>query len=313
MEGNSKRSVPILFSERLMWFRTLFLWPLLPALGFQTAAQDPASLKFEVASVKPAGPVQDGVVFRAGPGTDDPERITYSRVTLLRLLHYAYSTEGYDLVHGLDWDQFSGPDWLASEYYYIDAKVPPGTTKEQLRLMWQSLLAERFHLRTHLATKEFTVYELSVAKGGSKLRRSGEGPAKQEPGFPVPAAGSRHGMSMVPPRNVRQTFRSFSMAEFIQMLAWTVSAESSQVYPGYMTLGKVVDKTGLDGTYDFTLEFAGRFQSGAYPAPLPDGQLDTAPDLFTALQQQLGLKLEEKKAPLNVLVVDHVDRVPTEN
>jgi uncharacterized protein (TIGR03435 family) len=103
------------------------------------------------------------------------------------------------------------------------------------------------------------------------------------------------------------------MTEFCQELAWTVSGEGQSGWLGYFSAGRVVDKTRLDGKYDFTLEFAGRFQSGAYPPPLPDGETDAAPNLFDALQRQLGLKLEEKRATINALVVDHVDRIPTEN
>jgi uncharacterized protein (TIGR03435 family) len=103
------------------------------------------------------------------------------------------------------------------------------------------------------------------------------------------------------------------MTEFCQELSWTVSEEGQSVWLGYFSPGRVVDKTGLDGTYDFTLEFAGRYQSGAYPPPLPDGQIDTVPTLFGALQQQLGLKLELKKAKIDALIVDHADRIPTEN
>jgi len=80
-----------------------------------------------------------------------------------------------------------------------------------------------------------------------------------------------------------------------------------------MSLGRVVDKTELPGTYDFTLEYAGRFQSTLSAPPLPKGEVDTAPLLFDAIRQQLGLQLEEKKEKLPVLMVDHVDRVPTEN
>ena len=202
---------------------------------------------------------------------------------------------------------------LGTEIYSVDAKVPPGTTKGQVKIMWRNLLAERFHLKVHFITKEFPVYDLTLAKNGPRLRKSGEGPAKQEPGFPVLAAGSRHGISMALPRNVRQTFRGYSMAEFCQQLAWAASAEGQSGWIGYMSVGRVVDKTGLDGTYDFTLEFAGRFQSGAYPPPLPDGATDTAPFLFDALRQQLGLQLEEKKTKLDVLVIDHLDKIPTEN
>jgi uncharacterized protein (TIGR03435 family) len=261
--------------------------------------------EFEVASVKTAGPERDGpTAYRLGPGTDDPERITFERQSMLRLLNVAY---------GLDFDQISGPAWLATEYYSVDAKVPPGTTKEQVKLMWQNLLEERFHLKAHFTSKEFPAWELTVAKSGPKLRKSGEGAPKLEPGFPVLAAGSRHGVAMAPPRNVRQTFHGYTMAEFCQQLAWTVSPEGQSGWLGYASVARVVDKTGLDGTYDFTLEFAGRLQSGAYPPPLPDGESDTAPYLFDALRQQLGLQLEERKSKLDVLVVDHVDRVPTEN
>jgi uncharacterized protein (TIGR03435 family) len=285
----------------------------LPAVvGAQAVTGQP---RFEVASVKPAGLQHDGPsVMRGGPGTADPEWITEEQASLLSLIHRAYSPAGYDAPHRLDWDQISGPAWLGSARYSVDAKVPPGTTKEQLQLMWQALLAERFQLMVHFMTRDFTVYELLVARNGPKLRKTGEGPQKQEPGFPVLAPGARRGMSIVPPRNVRYTFRDYSMAEFIQLLAWPLSEQGAQIYEGAYTVGKVIDKTGLDGRYDFTFEFAGRMAAGgAYPPPLPDGETETAPTLFDALQRQLGLKLERGKATSDVLVVDRVDRVPTEN
>jgi uncharacterized protein (TIGR03435 family) len=214
-------------------------------------------------------------------------------------------------AYGIDFDQLSGPDWLLTERYSVIAKVPPGTTKEDVKLMWQDLLSERFHLRSRMIKKDFEVYELSVAKGGPKLHKSGEGPAKQEAGFPVPDQGDRWGISLVPPRTNRLSFRDYSMAELANQLRWffanKVGAEAA-------ALGRVIDRTGLAGHYDFTLEFAGwRGPGGAFPPPLPDGQVDTAPFLFDALRGQLGLMLTEKKAPLDVLVIDHVDRIPTDN
>jgi uncharacterized protein (TIGR03435 family) len=137
--------------------------------GSDTTAAQSTSPRFEIASVKPAGPERDGpTVYRAGPGTDDPERITFERQSMLRLLAVAY---------GVDWDQISGPSWLGNEYFAVDAKLPPGTTKEQVKLMWQSLLAERFNLKIHLTTQDASVYELSVARNGPKLRKSGGVPA----------------------------------------------------------------------------------------------------------------------------------------
>lgn len=284
----------------------------LPAMGSaQAGAERP---RFEVASVKAAGHEEGPSTSRGGPGTGDPERIAEEHVSLLNLIRRAYSPAGYDAAGRLDWDQISGPAWIGSERYTVDAKVPPGTTKEQLRLMWQDLLAERFNLKLHFTTRDFTVYELTVARNGPKLRRTGEGRERQEPGFPVLAPGARRGVSIVPPRNVRYTFRDYPMAEFIQTLAFPLSEESAQLYAGAFTVARVVDRTGLDGRYDFTFEFAGSMgPGGAFPPPLPDGGTDTAPVLFDALQQQLGLKLEKGKAKLDVLVVDRVDKVPTEN
>jgi len=169
--------------------RTAGALVLLSGLGSDTAvAQSP--MKFEVASVRPAVRDEDAPSFtRGGPGTSDPERITYQRQSLLRLLNVAY---------GLDFDQISGPDWIGRELYTIIAQVPPRATKGQVKLMWQQLLAERFHLKSHMIKKDFPVYELSVAKGGPKFHKSGEGPVKQETGFPVPRAGQKRGISVVP-------------------------------------------------------------------------------------------------------------------
>jgi uncharacterized protein (TIGR03435 family) len=253
-----------------------------------------SSVKFEVASVKPAVHDNDAPAFqRGGPGTSEAERIGYERQNLVRLLYAAY---------GLQADQVYGPSWIGSELYTVVAKVPPGTTQEQVKLMWQDLLAERFHLKVHIIKKDFPAYELSVAKGGPRFRVG--------PGFPEPFQGQKWGRATAPPRNVRQTFRDCSMTEFIEQLRWPLGTE---VRSSGFALGRVVDKTGLSGRYDFTLEFAGRYAGGAFPPPLPEGQIDTAPTLIDALRQQLGLTLIEKKASLDVLVVDHVDKVPTEN
>jgi uncharacterized protein (TIGR03435 family) len=101
------------------------------------------------------------------------------------------------------------------------------------------------------------------------------------------------------------------MAELVQRLAWPLGTLGKS---GGLTVGRVIDKTGLDGLYDFTLEYAGGWgPGGADPRPLPDGQSDTASTFFDAIRQQLGLQLKESKAPLDVLVVDHMDKVPTAN
>ena len=115
--------------------------------------------------------------MRGGPGTDDPERITFISVTMKRLLMVAYR---------VDENQISGPGWLDSQRYAIAAKVPAGLTREQVLMMLQDLLAERFHLTIHHERKDFQAYELVVAKGGPKLKPAVEADSAASPATPPP-------------------------------------------------------------------------------------------------------------------------------
>jgi uncharacterized protein (TIGR03435 family) len=252
---------------------------------------------------------------RGGPGTPDPTRIDYENVTLLTLLVRAYR---------VDFDQISGPPWLDSIQYTVIANVPAGTAKEHLPTMWQGLLKERFHLAVHHEVKDLPRYELVVAKGGPKLRPSAGDPGKPGPsglrptqgadGFPVLPPGGRHGVFQPIENGVavtRETFRDFSMQELAQELAWPLG---QRPWEHVMSVGRMVDKTGLEGKYDFRLEYAGTHSpGGALSQRGADGQIGSAPDLFDAVQRQLGLKIEASKAPIDILVVDHVDRMPTGN
>ena len=137
------------------------------------------------------------------------------RQTLLRFINLAY---------GVNFDQISGPRWIAEESYEVNAKIPPGASKEDLRLMWQDLLAERFALKVHMSEKEVPGYELTLAKGGPKFH--------VEPGFPEPSAGKKYARIGIPPRTWRQTFIGYSMAEFCGQLAWVV-ASRYQAWQGF--------------------------------------------------------------------------------
>jgi uncharacterized protein (TIGR03435 family) len=278
-------------------------------LDGQIADRRPA---FEVASVKPAPPFVNGADYRmrGGPGTDDPGQITYPRTWLGTLLTMAY---------GVRLDQISGPAWINTEAYSIVAKIPPNTTKDQFNLMLQNLLAERFHLTLHHETKDFTVYSLLVAKGGPKMMPfSPDMDAKTTPpasapmdrkGFPVLAPGARFAIAPGVGElygTARSTHRQ-TMAEFVEQLGAIVNMSNGDgVVRGGPPAAHVIDKTGLTGEFEFTLEFAG--------SVMPGGANDAlAPNLSVALEKQLGLKLEKGKAGLDVLVIDHVDKVPTEN
>ena len=270
---------------------------------FGQTAPPPA---FEVASVRPAPPVVAGTdcSMRGGPGTSDPGRITYPCTWLGTLLTKAY---------GVRHDQISGlPGWSETQAYSIVAKIPPNTTKDQFNLMLQNLLAERFHLTLHHETREFQVYTLLVAKGGPKMKPSLPDPqAETSPpkGFPVLGPGARVATATgYGPLygSVRSTHRQ-TMAEFAEGLGAMVNMSNGDgIVRGGPPPAHVIDKTGLTGEFDFTLEFAGAVFPGGADESL-------APTLFVALEKQLGLKLEKGKAGLDVLVIDHVDKGPTEN
>ena len=273
----------------------------------QTPGATPA---FEVASVKPAPPYVAGVdhEMRGGPGTDDPGQITYPRTWLRALLTMAY---------GVRADQISGPEWLATEAYSIVAKISPNTTKDQFNLMLQSLLAERFQLTLHHEKRDFQVYELLVAEGGPRIKPAppdsdaGSAPlAPTQPPYAYPVRQPGAPMAMKTFDGMVRSAHRQTMAQFAELLGQMVNMSNGDgVLAGGPPIAHVVDGTGMAGTFDFSLEFAGSM----LPANEASAAGGGGPSLFIALEKQLGLKLVKKKASLDVLVIDHVDKVPTEN
>jgi len=264
-------------------------------------AQDTA-FQFEVASIKAAPPPDPRgfrMGFHGGPGSEDPGLFTCENWPLSGLITLAYDIQDY---------QLSGPDWMGPTRFMVSAKVPAGATWEQFRVMLQNLLAERFKLTLHHEKKEMQAYELAVAKGGSKLKESAPPPPedpdapkpppadlskKDENGFPVLPPGRQSAMVAIASGYAAQRFAQVSMDTFAKDLAGQLRRP-------------VIDGTELKGTYDFTLRWI-REGSG------PSASEETGPNIFRALQEQLGLKLESKKRMVDVLVVDHVEKTPTEN
>jgi len=271
---------------------------LVPIFHSAAFAQPPA---FEVASVKRSGPIKPGIFLgpaRGGPGTADPGQITWSYATLKGMLMLAYDVKNY---------QVSGPAWLDTERYDVTAKVGEGATKAQVRLMWQNLLAERFSVALHHESKELQVEELVIAKGGSKLKESEVDPAAPPPEGPP----SMKNGELAGPGFVTRIFpdgpRALTIAKAQPVSQLTIMLTNQLHRP-------VLDKTGLTGKYDFSIEYAPNLNGAALPAagqPAPPS--DPAPDLASAVQQQLGLKLVASKATIDVLVIDKAERVPTEN
>jgi uncharacterized protein (TIGR03435 family) len=266
----------------------------------QSANQTPT---FDAVSVKVAPP-PDGrgyqVAFFGGPGTKTPDRINVENYGMAALVSRAYGVEYY---------QVFGPDWLTafnSERYNIVGTVAPGTTEARFRLMMQNLLADRFKLTLHKETREMAIYSLTVAKNGPKLKKAAPDPPpdpnaaaddgdsqpgplkKDEDGYPILSRGT----TMAAMRDHARMANKGHMQVLVNFLAGQIGQP-------------VVDVTGLTDEYEFSLSWV---------ASRPSATEDSAgPDLFAALQQQLGLKLESKKGPIEVLVVDHAERIPTAN
>ena len=233
---------------------------------------------FEVADVKAnkSGDVRMAVDFQPGG------RFSARNVPLRILIALAYHVRP-DAVTG-------GPGWLGSERFDIVAKASQTTPPEELRRMLQTLLAERFKLALHSDQKLLPAYSLQLGKAGAKLQPAEAGLLTEQrcrPGEPV--AG-----------------RKSVVCEHMTM---ALLADNLQEIASRDIDAPVVNQTGLEGAYTFKLAWTPGIQT-VTPDP-PDSA--AGPTLFEALESQLGLKLENKKLPLPVLVIDRVERTPTEN
>lgn len=202
------------------------------------------------------------------------------------------------------------PEWVSSENFVIDARAPGTPTKDQVRLMMQSLLADRFHLVLHFEERTGSVLALVLAKPGvtgRKLRPHSEGPPCPEgkdlgtakaqgdvfpPGCQLKIEWADHWILRAGSRDTTMDF----IARNLQVLGH---------------LGRpVIDETGLNGTYDFTLDWAPDMNSSS--SPVPNDEVLVGSSFAEALKDQLGLKLKPTKAPIRMLVIDHIEK-PTEN
>ena len=224
------------------------------------------ALAFDVVSVKRNTAGAD----RSSTGYSPGGRFSAQFQTVDRLIINAYRIRDYQLS-GL-------PGWASSERYDIEARATGTPTRDEMRLMVQRLLAERFQLKLHHESKEFSVYELVTGKSGPNLK-----PAEDRPANGIaPRAGHLDGYGA-------------SMGELADQLS-------------RMFGRPVFDKTGMAGSFDFKLDYAA-VEVQRDPNSVPAA---AAADIFAAIQEQLGLRLEASKAPIDVLIVDKIEK-PTEN
>jgi uncharacterized protein (TIGR03435 family) len=244
---------------------------------------------FDVASIKREMAVVSGITFSARSGT-----LTVRNNPLTNVIGNGYGVRRYQVI--------GGPDWISSDRYDIQAKAAGDATREQMMVMVQSLLAERFKLQVHRETRELPIYVLTIAKGGIKARPSREGGCVQfDPRNPPrPVSGQ-------PPT-------PFCGNNNITATTWNATAIDTAGMAGALVgvLGRrVVDKTGLAGRFDIHVQWTpDQAPAGVDGAAASNG--DAAPPLFTVLEDQLGLKLESARGPVDVLIIDHVER-PSED
>jgi uncharacterized protein (TIGR03435 family) len=233
---------------------------------------------FEVATIKPSMPDRPGKLF-----TVKGRQVITINTTVNDLMTFAYELHARQIT--------GGPAWMDTEKYDVTGQ-PQGQgvpNLTQLRAMVRQLLADRFKLVFHRDTKELSVYAIVVGNGGPKLTKNDTNPN----GLPSLLF---KGLGVLPAMNA-------TMADLAGVMQTAVLDRP------------VVDKTGLPGRYDFTLTWTpdeSQFSGLGVRVPAPSGDPNAPPGLFTALQEQLGLKLDSTKAPVEVLVVDRVDK-PSDN
>jgi len=247
----------------------------LVTIGLASWLSAQTSLKFEVASLKPSQPGGIGGGIRPAPGG---QQYVASNMPLKSLIMTAYRLHA-DQVLG-------GPAWMETDLYDMNAKTEKPSTLEELHLMLQDLLADRFQLKFHYEAKELPIYALMVDKGGPKLKAN-EGQSAADPW-------------------IDNTFEQLKMtmhAKFAPMdfFAWRLSMVMDR---------HVIDQTKLAGGYDFDLTFTRELPADAAPGALFNGApIDTStPTIFESIRQQLGLKLERQKGPVDMLVIDHAEK-----
>jgi uncharacterized protein (TIGR03435 family) len=305
----------------------------LVAAGLLPAQTATPKLEFEVATIKPAAPPNPQMILAGKVHlgmTIDGGRVDFGFLSLADLIPIAYRVKPY---------QVSGPDGLAQTRFDIQAKIPDGASKDNVPDMLQSLLADRFKLAMHRENREHAVYALVVAKGGLKMK-----PAVEEPEAPKAADGAPKGIAIGGLDGSQSRVTQDSKGVVIRggntgTMRMTPGPEGMHLEANGMTMSAfvdtisrlvdrpVVDMTELKGGYQIAMDLsladlmqAARALGVGAGAPIPAAAAGAVPaasdpsssSVFAAVQS-LGLKLEPRKVPVETLIIDHVEKLPTDN
>jgi uncharacterized protein (TIGR03435 family) len=246
----------------------------------QAPATIPSDLKFEVASLKPSKPGGRGMGIRPAAGG---QRYEASNCPVKLMIQAAYRLKAEQIL--------GGPGWLESDRFDMEAKAERQSNLDELHVMLMNLLVERFHLKFHKEKKEIPMYALTVDKGGAKV---------------TPHEAANAGDLWID-QTIDRIVHVKMKATFAPMDYFAFRLSQLMDRP-------VVDLTNLKGGYDFNLEYTRDLPPGVPEnAQLNGAPIDTSgPTVFAAVKRQLGLELKAQKGPVDIIVIDHVEK-PTEN
>ncbi|HEX5226314.1 MAG TPA: TIGR03435 family protein [Bryobacteraceae bacterium] len=290
----------------------LLMLAALPLFGQATPpGQTTPRLEFEVASIKPSA-TPTGPRQVLGGMHIDSSQVNWTFLSLKDYIVTAYRVRIY---------QISGPDWLGSERFDINAKLPEGASPKDTAAMLQTLLEDRFQLKVHREQNDFAVYGLVVGKGGLKIKESA--PDLNPP--PSPVSGGAGVAAISRPGGVTVNYSNGASFTFADnkfeghKLPFPMIADVMARF----TDRPVVDMTATKGNYAFSLELSpedframgirAAIAAGAQVPPQVLQQAETSGDSLANALDKLGLKLEPRKAPIETLIVDHAEKTPSEN
>ncbi len=294
-------------------------------------------LAFEVATIKLARPLQEQAMSgKMHVGVNiDAGRVDIGAMAISDLISIAYKVKPH---------QISGPDWLAVDRFDIVAKIPDGVDKEKVPEMMQALLADRFKLTFHREDKDHQIYALVVGKNGPKLKESppdpeppkeGDAPPKEEKGVMIMNNGNdsmrikQSGNTTTVNSGANGTTKVTMEDGHMKMELSKMTMEGLAAVISRFVDKPVMDMTDLKGNFQMTLDLsmedlqnAARAQGMQIPGASPgaasssrpaDAASDPSGSTMFSTVQQMGLKLEARKAPIETIIIDHVERAPTEN
>jgi uncharacterized protein (TIGR03435 family) len=262
-----------------------------------------AALTFTVASVKPARLPPAGAGRQGGfTPLNEPGRLRFPAVTLKTLLMFAYDVKDFQIV---------GPGWIDDERFAVEATMPADTTQDQTRTMLRNLVADRFKTEIHRETRPLPIYSLVIGKSGLKIRNTPPPRPKQlgdsnsaPDGFPVVPPEFASVITFVINGQAKITAQQATMRELAGELERRLGVP-------------VRDETRLTDQFDFVLKFSPEGLNGPGGRPVPVTTAFDVPepqrDIFSALQADIGVKLESKRGPVEMIVIDHAEKIPTDN